>query len=236
MKIQVSGQFKKFLIILFIFFVFCFSIVISSNTSTDGVLLPLYFLGLLVLICLIRAGFKLYKKNPALALRILSVLFVIGVGLSLLIPYLLASQMLPFSCFFFSDFLLKFSFIILPSFVIWLGLLLAKGKWREIKNHARVLIVFAAIFGVVTLCVVKYTKIVNVYGVYGRYIENAAVTKQWFKEGYLDQSLTPFEKETAYREYLLSVYDLEFKKMWTFSAFVFLSAFLLLSVIPKRKE
>ncbi|MDD5626010.1 MAG: hypothetical protein PHG83_02505 [Patescibacteria group bacterium] len=191
-----------------------------------------------MLACLVRAGFKLYKKNPALALRILSVLFVIGVGLSLLIPYLLASQMLPVSCFFFSDFLLKFSFIILPLFVIWLGLLLAKGKWREIKNHARVLIVFAAIFSVVTLCVVKYTKIVNVYGVYGHYIENADGTKQFFKENYLnhiDQGLTPLERETAYREYMLSVYDLEFKKMWTFSAFVFLSAFLLLAVIPKRK-
>jgi len=56
-----------------------------------------------------------------------------------------------------------------------------------------------------------------------------------FRGYIIDQNATSFEKETVYRETMSSIYDLQFKKMWTFGAFVFLSAFLLLAVISKKK-
>lgn len=163
-------------------------------------------------------------------------MFIVGVGSSLLIPYLLMSgNEIPVRLWFLR-FFIKFSLIALPIFTIWLGLLLSKGKWREIKDHIRALIVFIAIFLVSSFCIFKWTSTVNTYGIYGHYIKNAEATEDFFRNYTIDKDSTSFEKEATYRELMKSIYDLEFKKMWTFSAFVFLSAFLLLNVAPKKKE
>jgi len=124
--------------------------------------------------------------------------------------------------------------IVFPISIIWLGLILAKGKWKEIINYARVLIVFSAIFLVASFCFFKWTCTVNVYGMYDNYVENAEVMEKYFRNILVDENSTSFERETIYREKMRDIYNLEFKKMWTFSIFVFFSTFLLLFVIPKK--
>lgn len=164
---------------------------------------------------------------------IFSILFVIAVGFSLLIPYKLMSST-DYAPLSFSGFFIKFCIVVLPIFIVWLGLLLSKGNWRGILNHIRTLIVFVAIFLVASFSLFKWTNIVNTYGVYGHYVKNAENTQRMFGGYIIDQNSSSFEKETVYRGMMENVYNLEFKKMWTFGTFVFLSAFLLLLVIPKK--
>lgn len=167
---------------------------------------------------------------------IFSILFIFVVGLSIYTPYWLISSPYLIRIWSFPVFFAKYSLIVLPLLVVWLGLLLSKGKWREVKNYTRMLIVFVSIFVVASFCILKWTNTVNNYGIYGHYIKNAESTEEMFRGYIIDKNSTSFEKETIYREMMGSVYDIEFKKMWTFSTFVFLSAFLLLNVIPKKKE
>lgn len=165
---------------------------------------------------------------------ILLILFIVCVVLSLLLPYLIMSSG---KIIWFINLYLVFSIIILPILTIWLGLLLSKGKWLEIKNHISILVVFVAVLLVASFCIFKWTNAVNTYGIYGHYIKNAEFSGGASKLYPTDNKTTRFENETLYRELMNSRYDLEYKKMWTFSAFVFISAFLLLYAIsPKEKK
>lgn len=162
------------------------------------------------------------------------VLFVVVTVLSVYIPYSLMSTQPP-NLMFFSSFYIRYSIIVLPILVVWLGLLLAKHKWSDVIIYSREMIVFTAIFLVMTFGLFKWTVAINSYGIYGHPIKNAFGYEQFQKEIML-RDMSHFEQEVIYGDMMKEAVDVEIEKIWTFGAFVFISAFLLLVIMPKKNQ
>lgn len=96
----------------------------------------------------------------------------------------------------------------------------------------------AAIALVASFTFYKWTTLLHRYGNYGSYVAQSGENDlgRRFILPYLKDDASSFEKETIYREAVKYQYDVAFSKIWTFGAFVFASAFLLLMVIPNKKE
>lgn len=136
---------------------------------------------------------------------------------------------------FFGTFIL-FCIVILPVATLWLGLLLTRGNWRTIHHHIRLLIVFVAVMLAVSFTLFKWTSMINDFGAYGFYSKNGERYEELFRAALISKDASSYERETIYREFMEIHYSLTFKKIWTFDAMVFLSALLLLQVVPKRDE
>lgn len=79
MKLQISNRVKKFLIFSYIFLTLYLWETILLGTSAEPIVTWLF--GLFILACLVYAWFKLYKKNPALVVKLsLSIIFTILIG------------------------------------------------------------------------------------------------------------------------------------------------------------
>jgi hypothetical protein len=109
-------------------------------------------------------------------------------------------------------------------------------------TYLRAIIVFVAILLVATFSVYKWTTLLHRYGNYGSYVAKADGDSNLYLLGrkfilpFIDVSASSFETETIYREAIKFQYDVAFRKIWTFGAFVFSSTFLLLAIIPSQRN
>ena len=128
----------------------------------------------------------------------------------------------------------KFSIYLLTISVIWLGYIFTNGKLKNIGKHLRELVVIISILIVASFTVVQWTGLTTNYGGYDA--SNDKGSPLFLHQLYLTQeNSTIFEKDLLYQGAMRQVYDLTLKQIWTFGAFMFVSTFLLLKIIPKKE-
>jgi len=104
----------------------------------------------------------------------------------------------------------------------------------------RIAIVAVAIIAVVYFAGSRWTHSRTAYGEYGNgnFVADKleGVFYLPFSGGdFRNEKMSPFEKETIYREVIEYKYNLAFMKIFIFSGIVFMSAFLLLKICPDKK-
>jgi hypothetical protein len=67
---------------------------------------------------------------------------------------------------------------------------------------------------------------------YGNYLVGSEAESLFVLE---DKNVTPFERETIFREGIANKYDIAFRQIWTFGGFIFASTFLLLMAMKKEE-
>ena len=105
----------------------------------------------------------------------------------------------------------------------------------------KIIIAISAILSVLFFTLYKWETLLRRYGNYGSYVQKSDQAGEFnlgakFSLQYLDKSATSFEKETIYREAIKYQYEVAFWKIWTFGAFVFTSALLLMILIPTERK
>lgn len=110
--------------------------------------------------------------------------------------------------------------------------------FKNQKFNLKILVVFFSVILVASFSCYKWVTLLHRYGNYGSYVaktdEGGMGGKFIFS--YLGTDTTSFEEETIYREAIKYQYAVAFAKIWTFGAFVFSSAFLILVAIPNKNN
>ncbi len=128
----------------------------------------------------------------------------------------------------FTDYLIYFQIISTLGFAY----LLTDGRLSEAKKHIKLIIVFTSISIVFAFTLFRWTTITTNFEQYGNYLEGSEAKYLFYLE---DEESSGIERETILREGIALKYDIAFKQIWTFDAFMFFGTFLLLMALDKKE-
>jgi len=159
---------------------------------------------------------------------LLIALYIFWLYLSFYIPLALNHGIFFFSAF--MDYLIYFQIISTLGFAYFL----TNGHLSEAKKYIKQIVVFTAISIVFVFTFFKWTTTASYYEQYGGYLAKGEHLYDFIYNN--DGKYSDFERETLYREASAYKYDIVFKQIWTFDAFMFFSTFLLLMVLDKKEH
>lgn len=156
-----------------------------------------------------------------------SAFLVVWVALSFVIPLALNHWKLFFNTF--VDYLIYFQIVSTLIFAY----LITGGHLSEAKKHIKLIIVFTAVLVVLAFTYFRWTIISTNIEQYGNYLVGSEVESLFVLE---DEEVTPFERETIFREGIANKYDIAFRQIAIFGGFVFASTFLLLTAMKREED
>lgn len=165
---------------------------------------------------------------------ILKILFFLWLPLSFILIYYLVTDSYFWSWRYFSRAFLYYLIFFQPISTLGIAYILTKGKLSQTKSKIRPIFAVSVILIVFAFTMLQWAITTTDYCQYGSYCKRAGDYENHFLIPY--GADTNYEKATLYREAHKNVYDLVFKKIWTFGLFMFVSTFLLLYSLKNKGE